>query len=159
IHGKDKSFFFASYEGFRNRVGATTSTATVPTPEMYNGDFSNWVTGSGALIPIYDFATQTTDASGKVTRQPFPGNQIPANRFDPLATKIIGVYQSGPGGKLIPNTGAAPGTSAYVRANYLITQGLSLNPWDKFSVKGDHIFSARDRLSGYYGRNRVYLKP
>src|SRR5579885_27042 len=159
IHGKDRSFFFVSYEGFRNRAGATTSTATVPTPEMYNGDFSKWVDAKNNVIPIYDFSTQTTDASGKVTRQPFPNNQIPQNRFDPLAQKLIGVYQSGAGGKLMPNTGAIPGTSAYVRANYLITQGLQLNPWDKFSVKGDHIFSERDRISGYYGRNRIYLKP
>jgi len=159
IHGKDKSFFFVSYEGFRNRVGATTATATVPTAEMYNGDFSKWVDQTGKVIPIYDFGTQATDASGRVTRQPFPNNQIPTNRFDPLATKVLGVYQSGPGGKLIPNTGAVPGTRAYVQSNYLITQGLSLNPWDKFSVKGDHIFSEKDRLSGYYGRNRIYLKP
>ena len=30
-HGKDKTFFFFSYEGFRNRNGATNFTATVPT--------------------------------------------------------------------------------------------------------------------------------
>ena len=42
-NGKNKTFFFFSYEGFRNRNGATNATATVPTPEMYNGDFSNWV--------------------------------------------------------------------------------------------------------------------
>ncbi|HYM09212.1 MAG TPA: carboxypeptidase regulatory-like domain-containing protein [Bryobacterales bacterium] len=159
IHGKDRSFFFVSYEGFRNRVGATTTTASVPSPEMYNGDFSNWVDRNNKQIPIYDVSTQTTDASGKVTRQPFANNQIPQSRFDPLAVKLINVYQSGPGGKLVPNTGAVPGTSAYVRANYLITQGVELTPWDKFSVKGDHIFSEKDRLSGYYGRNRIYHKP
>lgn len=47
-NGRNKTFFFFSYEGFRNRNGATNATATVPTPEMYNGDFSNWVTSSGA---------------------------------------------------------------------------------------------------------------
>ena len=40
-NGKNKTFFFASYEGFRNRVGANTgSFFSVPTPEMYNGDLS-----------------------------------------------------------------------------------------------------------------------
>ena len=53
-HGKDKTFFFFSYEGFRNRTGANGSHFTVPTPEMYNGDFSKWVTSAGALIPIYN---------------------------------------------------------------------------------------------------------
>ncbi len=42
-HGQNRTFFFLSYEGFRNRVGANGLIKTVPTPEMYNGDFSNWV--------------------------------------------------------------------------------------------------------------------
>src|SRR5437660_7273409 len=41
-NGKNRTFFFTSYEGFRNRVGSTTITS-VPTPEMYQGNFSNWV--------------------------------------------------------------------------------------------------------------------
>ncbi len=53
-HGKDKTFFFFSYEGFRNRTGANGTAFTVPTPEMYNGDFSKWVTSSGTQIPIYN---------------------------------------------------------------------------------------------------------
>jgi hypothetical protein len=88
-NGKDKTFFFFAYEGFRNRAGATAYSTTVPTAEMYNGDFSKWVDQTGKVIPIYDFGTQATDASGRVTRQPFPNNQIPTNRFDPLATKAI----------------------------------------------------------------------
>lgn len=157
IHGKDKSFFFASYEGFRNRVGANTATRSVPTPEMYEGDFSKWVDRNGNVIPVYDPATLTTDASGNPVRLQFPNNQIPKSRFDPLALKLINVYQQS--GALMPNNGAAPGTSAYVRANYIITQGTEVNPWDKFSVKGDHIFSDKNRLSGYYGRNRIYKSP
>ena len=47
--GRNKTFFFFSYEGFRNRKGATATSATVPTPEMYNGDFSNWVDAAGAV--------------------------------------------------------------------------------------------------------------
>ena len=53
-HGKDKTFFFFSYEGFRNRTGANGTVFTVPTPEMYNGDFSKWVTSAGVQIPIYN---------------------------------------------------------------------------------------------------------
>jgi hypothetical protein len=51
-NGRDKTFFFFSYEGFRNRNGATGFTTTVPTPEMYQGDFSNWVDASGKQIPM-----------------------------------------------------------------------------------------------------------
>ena len=158
INGKNKTFFFTSYEGFRNRVGASSRAVSVPTSEMYDGDFSKWVDRNGNLIPIYDPATTRPSGTGFI-RDRFPNNQIPAARFDPLALKLMGVYRSGPGGQLKPNTGAIAGTSEYVRANYLITQGTEVNPWDKFSVKGDRIFSEKDRLSGYYGRNRIYKNP
>ena len=39
-NGKNKTFFFSSMEWFRNRVGATSTTDSLPTPEMYRGDFS-----------------------------------------------------------------------------------------------------------------------
>ncbi len=72
-NGKDKSFFFFAYEGFRNRVGATASATTVPTPEMYNGDFSKWVDAAGAVIPIYDPTSQQINATtGAVTRTAVP---------------------------------------------------------------------------------------
>ena len=56
-NGKNKMFFFAAYEGFRNRIGATAQANTIPTPEMLTGDFSNWVNSSGKQITIYDPAT------------------------------------------------------------------------------------------------------
>jgi hypothetical protein len=53
--GRNKTFFFFSYEGFRNRVGSNDTILSVPTPEMYNGDFRNWVRDDGrTLIPIYN---------------------------------------------------------------------------------------------------------
>jgi hypothetical protein len=158
-HGKDKSFFFASYEGFRNRKGATATSATVPTAEMYNGDFSNWVDAAGKQIPIYDPSTTRADPSSRTgfTRDQFPGNVIPKNRFDALSVKALAAFQQS--GVLTGNLGAVPGTSPYVRANYLITQGSNTEPVDKFSIKGDHLFSTKDRISGYYGRTRTYVKP
>ncbi len=48
-NGRNKTFFFFSYEGFRNRKGATATAATVPTTEMYNGDFSKWVNAAGSF--------------------------------------------------------------------------------------------------------------
>ena len=157
--GKGKSFFFFAYEGFRNRVGATAYTTTVPTPEMYKGDFSKWVNASGTMIPIYDPTTQVTAADGTVTRTPFAGNQIPQSLIDPTAVKALGVFASGPGGQLTPNNGAAPGTLAYVNNNFLVTQGSQINPINKFSIKGDHIFSVKDRISGYYGYDREKIVP
>jgi hypothetical protein len=159
IHkGKDKSFFFFAYEGFRNRVGATAFSTTVPTPEMYKGDFSKWVNAAGTQIPIYDPTTQVLAANGTVTRTPFAGNQIPQGLIDASATKAFGVFASG-GGQLAPNNNAAPGTLAYVNNNYLVTAGSQVNPINKFSIKGDHIFSVKDRISGYYGYDREKTVP
>ncbi len=154
VHGKDRSFFFFSYEGFRNRTGANGTVFTIPTPEMYNGDFSKWVTSTGAVIPVYNPIGQVTNSDGSVTRQPFPGNQVPKSLFSAASQKALGVFQSS--GNLMPNTGAAPGTVGYVSNNYLETSGTQVYPVNKFSVKGDHIFNDKQRISGYYGRDREH---
>jgi hypothetical protein len=159
-NGRNKTFFFFSYEGFRNRKGATATSATVPTAEMYNGDFSKWVDAAGTLIPIYDPSTIKADPSSRTgfTRDVFPGNMIPRNRFDPVSVKSLSAFQSG-GLTLTPNLPVTPGTSAYVRSNYLINTGTNLEPVNKYSVKADHIFSEKNRLSGYVGINRTFVNP
>jgi len=151
-NGKNKTFFFASYEAFRNREGATGAQRTVPTPEMYGGDFRNWVNAAGQQIPIYNPTSQTTDAAGNVTRQVFPNNQVPASLFDPEIVKALGVFRSGT--VPVPNNGAAPGTVGYVQNNYLVTGGSVVRPNTKFSLKGDHVISDKHRISGYWGYNR-----
>ncbi len=156
-NGRNKSFFFFSYEAFRNREGATGAQRTVPTPEMYGGDFRNWVNAAGQQIPIYNPISQTTDAAGNVTRSVFPNNQIPASLFDPEIVKALGVFRSG--ATPTPNNGAAPGTVAYVQNNYLVTGGSVIRPNTKISVKGDHVFSPKHRISGYWGYNRSFEKP
>jgi hypothetical protein len=70
---KDKLFFFANYEGLRQRDNASAY-ATVATEAMRRGDFS--ATGT----PIYD--PLTGDNAGK-GRTAFAGGIIPANRLDP----------------------------------------------------------------------------
>ncbi len=156
-NGRNKTFFFFSYEGFRNRNGATNSTATVPTPEMYNGNFSNWVTSTGVQIPIYDPTSQVVGANGTVTRAQFPGNQIPVTLFSPTALQALSVFQAS--GKLAPNTNATPGTAAYVNNNYVIANGSNVQPVNKISIKGDHVFNERHRISGYYGYDRESVVP
>ena len=84
----NKVFFFADYEGFRKLQGTTTSVNTVPTVAERSGDFS------GIPQAIYDPATLVAapgTASG-YTRQPFPGNIIPASRFDPVTSRVIQAY-------------------------------------------------------------------
>ena len=51
-NGRNKTFFYLVYEGFRNRLGANGVISSVPTPEMYAGDFSKWVDQSGKQLTI-----------------------------------------------------------------------------------------------------------
>jgi archaellum component FlaG (FlaF/FlaG flagellin family) len=86
---KRKLFNFVSLEYWK--VGAPGSfVTTVPTAAEKTGDFSHTYNIDGTLRTVYDPWTTTTDPNtGTVTRQPFSGNIIPANRLDPLAVQLM----------------------------------------------------------------------
>jgi outer membrane receptor protein involved in Fe transport len=152
--GRNKSFFFFSYEAFRNRNGATSDRRTVPTPEMFDGDFHNWVDDSGKMIQLYDpFSLKDG------VRTPFPGNIIPKSRFDPAAVQAMNAYAAGPGGQLKPNVNAAPGTVEYVRNNFFTSSGSVTQPQTKWSIKGDQYVKESDRLAFYFGWNESLETP
>jgi hypothetical protein len=74
-NGKDRTFFTFSWEWQRQRNG-TTSTALVPTAQERAGDFS---ATSGAIVD-------------PLTKVPFPNNQIPASRIDPVGRGLLALY-------------------------------------------------------------------
>ncbi|MCX6637698.1 MAG: carboxypeptidase-like regulatory domain-containing protein, partial [Acidobacteria bacterium] len=80
---KDKTFFFGSWEGTRTRLGQSSVT-TVPVAEVREGNFNR-------IRPVYDPAT-TVGTASSFTRQPFAGNVIPKNRWDPLFPKLLALY-------------------------------------------------------------------
>ena len=124
---------------------------------MFDGNFRNWVNASNVMVPIYDPTTQVIAADGTVTRQPFANNTVPKSLFDPTVVKALGVFRSST--IPTPNNGSQPGTFQHVVNNYLITQGTEIRPNTKISVKGDHVISARSRVSGYYVYNRSSQQP
>jgi carboxypeptidase family protein len=71
---KNKTFFFADWQGTRLRTGITRQ-SVVPTLAQRSGVFTT---------TIFDPATSP--------RTPFPNNTIPANRFDSLAAQILQHY-------------------------------------------------------------------
>lgn len=154
-NGKNKSFFFVSYEGFRNRVGANDTILSVPTPEMYSGNFSNWVDQNNRPITIYNPATTRANPNGTGSiRDPFPNNQIPANMFSSTARQLMAFGQP-----VQPNRGGAPGTSAYVRNNYLVSGGTLITPTDKWSIKGDQLLGSKHRVSALWNSTKFRNKP
>lgn len=81
---KNRTFFFFNYEGLQQRRGVT-QVGTVPNAAWKAGDLSRNLNGSTPLPQIFDPATERqtgVDAQGRpiYTRDPFPNNQIPANR-------------------------------------------------------------------------------
>jgi hypothetical protein len=76
---RDRVFFFASYEGTRERAFAS-ALRTIPSMEMRRGDLSR------SDRAVYDPFTGNANASGRVA---FPGNIIPPERISPTARKIL----------------------------------------------------------------------
>ena len=141
----DRFQFFGYYEGFRNKQGLTT-TATVPTPQERQGDFS------GLGTPLLNLA------AGGV---PFPGNRIPAAAINPVARNVLDLYPLGnvspslyretvlvtndldeAGARLDLNL--SPATQFFGRYSY--SGGHNINP---VSVRGTDVpgFPTRDDLS------------
>jgi hypothetical protein len=93
---KDKLFFFASYEGTKNRQN-DFRIVSVPTAALRAGDFSNVRTSAGALVPIYDPTSssnpatrmQISDPSRATAANPLGLNIIPIGRIDPIVKKIL----------------------------------------------------------------------
>src|SRR3984885_10053549 len=83
---RNKLFYFVDYQGSRVST-SSIDFSSVPQPAEIDGDFSNY----GGTI--YDPATTVLDASGNViSRQPFPGNIVPASRFDTIAHNMAKLF-------------------------------------------------------------------
>ncbi|MGH9839832.1 MAG: TonB-dependent receptor domain-containing protein [Blastocatellia bacterium] len=119
---RDKTFFFADYQGGRDRRGQSTL-LSVPAEAFRNGDFR----GAGA---IFDPGPAGTVAAA--SRQQFADNIIPAARISPVARAILARLP-------LPNLAGA--TNNYEAA------GTFIQDRDQFDVKINHIFS--DSTNGF----------
>lgn len=87
---KDKLFFFADYYEQLSLKGIVNLNS-VPTAAERIGDFSNYYSTSGQLIPIYD-PTTTQVVNGQTVRSQFPGNIIPSSRINQVGANIASIY-------------------------------------------------------------------
>jgi hypothetical protein len=157
---KDKTFFFADYEGTRIRQGTPETGYTVPTMAERNSgftDFSDLIAlqsgslkdASGKSYPlgtIFDPASTQSTGNGQYRRSPFPGNQIPANRLDPNAIKLLSLYPAPTGPGLLNN--------------YSVNRN-STTDVNSFDVRVDENFSEKDQMFGRYSwsHSPSYLPP
>jgi len=128
---KNKTFFFGDYQGLRINAGQTYL-STVPTLKMRNGDFSE------LSRVIYDPATG----------QPFPGNIIPRNRFDPASANIIAqLYPE-------PNTAGTIAANGQNLNNYLINPTLTRTD-NQGDIKIDHVLTNSNRMFFRYSNQKT----
>jgi hypothetical protein len=155
--GHDKAFFFFSFEQYRQAT-TTNSFVTVPTVAMRNGDFSairgtTPLTSGGKVITdvlgrpvyqntIYDMKTEQT-VNGVRVWDPFPGNKIPQDRWDPASLAVQGyMYAPGYGGA----------NASALTQNAMLTVPASVVTWIP-SVKADYSISPNAKISGFWSRN------
>jgi len=129
-NGKDRTFFFFNYEGFRRRQ-AQTSSQQVATPAMRQGDFRG-------LSVIND----------PLSGAPFPNNVIPSNRLNAVTARLGQLYP-------LPNlAGTGPaGTGVNLTQNIPIPEEA-----DRESLRIDHRLTGKDQLAysilfGWFGPN------
>ena len=120
--GRNRTFFMFTWDKLKV-INGKTQRGITPGPEMLAGDFSKATDAFGKLIPV-------TDPLAKAV--PFPRNQIPISRFDPVAVKLASFFPK-------PNlTGTV---------NNFISQGNGFTNNNNFGAKGDHLLSDKDRLT------------
>ncbi|MEK7405127.1 MAG: carboxypeptidase-like regulatory domain-containing protein, partial [Acidobacteriota bacterium] len=131
--GRNRSFFFFSFETSRGSPVSQLLNPTVPTPAWRQGDFSGLLPGVTVNDPQ--------------TGQPFPGNRIPANRINPVSQKIQERFYPQ------PNFGA-PNT--FASQNYREMKIRPRDPSTYWTTRGDHRLSERDSVFGRFTYQRAY---
>jgi hypothetical protein len=153
---KDKTFFYVSWEQYRQRTGSPFTTS-VPAAGMTSGDFSALCPGgfNGPVVDgiatcgvaagqIYD--PLSTDAAGN--RVPYKGNQIPSGEFSKAAGILMAKYY--PAANL-------PGTVS----NYLSAAPAGGNT-NEFVARGDQNIGSSTHVFGrfaYYGLTDLPVNP
>jgi hypothetical protein len=169
---KDKTFFYVSWEQYRQRTGSPFTT-TIPQPAMLTGDFSSLCTdsviqgGAGGTLSasglcsspagqLYDpySVNPATGARGTAygldpNNTACPGNCIPSAEFSQASTKIWQTYFK-------PSPNAAGDLNNFVSA---APGGGNTN---EFVARGDQNISTNTRVFGrfaYFGLLDLPVNP
>ncbi len=148
-NGRDRTFWFASIEKFRQAFGQ--SAVTVPTEAFVKGDLSGLVVpGTTTQIPIFVPISWQSDPSlmptgcdpGAAPGQQFPGNVIPQSCFSTVSKSLLG---------FVPKP-----TSSGEVSNFQ-PGFVPLNAHNVWGFTIDHNLSSRQAVHGVYWRNEEHL--
>jgi Carboxypeptidase regulatory-like domain len=129
----NKSFWFGSYEGFRQE-STSTLFDTFPTALMKSGNFSELLALPTPIV-IHD----------PTTGQPYPGNVIPSTQVLSVMPDYLNTYVP------LPNR---PGLSL----NFVVP-GKDTNNDDQFIGRFDQLLKNNMQLSGHYIFSRIWDYP
>src|SRR5216684_1525724 len=128
-NGRDKTFYFVSWESFRG-VQGSNSLGVIPTTLERGGDFSQSFDATGKLILIKDpLLSGSCTATNRTAC--FKDNVVPVSRFDSIAKQLLQVYP-------------APNLSG---PNNFIANARNPDFWDSFLFKVDQKLGAKDNFA------------
>jgi hypothetical protein len=161
-HGRNKTFWFATYEGVRNATSGTLLTTSFPTAAERSGDMSStYMTGSDGTItrptmyvPCYTAADCSSTPvvvppgqanSGSTATQKYfllggDGMHVPQSMISPTSAAILSEVP-------MPNHAATPGTSD--GSNYVGAQN-NVGASDVWSIRIDHEFNSANHIFGRF---------
>jgi outer membrane receptor protein involved in Fe transport len=133
---RNRTFFFASYDGWRYRDRPDTR-LTVPAARELDGDFSQ----TYHRRTIYNPFT-TRIENGRLVRDPFPNNVIPSNLISPAMQSFLKAYMIRP---------TLPGS---ITDNFRQFRDQESNS-NSFQVRVDHHFSPNDNIFFRWTERRI----
>jgi hypothetical protein len=125
---KDKTFFFASYDGWRYSDQTQIRHIVPANDDWLNGDFTGF-------RPIYNPYT-TRVVNGVLVRDPFPNNQIPQSLISPTMRQLLQAYM------VRPNLS---GSDVVNNFNYVDFREETYDS-NAFQIRVDHHFSTKDNV-------------
>src|SRR5262245_15463540 len=148
---RDKDFFFASFEGFRERVPFPV-VADTPPPDLRTGQsFTKY------NMSIYDPLTAHTcvnnvDVTGTCSsptiRDPFPGNVLPQSRISPIGQKILSYYPA-------PNINAVADNYVNSGSTGKYRYEQEMGRYDKVIDQSNRLFTVFTMQAGKEYRNQT----
>ncbi|MGO9255811.1 MAG: carboxypeptidase regulatory-like domain-containing protein [Bryobacteraceae bacterium] len=155
-NGKNRTFFFTTYEGLRLESQSTYNTS-MQTDAMRQGDYSGLVDNLGRLTTIYD--PLTTGPAPTWTRTPFPNNTIPISRESPDAKYLFSILPQ----PTLPNVnpllasnwyGVVPSTTT----DFMLTERIDQRVSDRDQVFG-RVSVGHDRTSSVSAGGSTQVPP
>lgn len=170
-HGRNKTFFFGSYEELLDSfpgltLGGSGFTTTVPTALEKSGDFSKTFNTNGTLNTIYDPSTTVSEPANSSYSCPdgksYPTTKAgyyrcpayyngrynvlnPAN-FNPVAQALLALYPA-------PNQAGVSGSD---ENNYFSSATTGDHDYS-YDIRIDHRFSDRQSVFGHIDFNDNYI--